>query len=328
MENALQTIASLTTRASQLTAELAAVRQEMEDICHAAELGQAESTERLRLAAKEAERLACEAAGNLTRAKDANTMLMDAFMQSQAHERESERRQKLQVQFMAMAAHELRSPLTPLMTSAEMLVLAHNDTVMLSRLELIIKRQVQQLERLINDLLDGSRIATGKLHVTMHAVDLRPIIEEAVTNVSAAVTSRNQRLARYFYEEGPLCVNGDASRLTQVFYNLLENASKYTPKEGNIDLYVLRLGELWVIMIKDTGIGMAKDTLPHIFDLYSQDTRAIARHKGGLGIGLAMVRDIVSSHGGTVVGHSDGPDMGSTFTVNLPVSEDETCVDG
>lgn len=251
---------------------------------------------------------------------EANEKLVVAAMAAQDLEAHADAAHRRQITFLATVAHELRNPLTPILQAAEMLHLPRTDDPRLARLQGVIKRQVAHMARLIDDLLDGSRISTGKFRLQRSTVELADILGMAIETSRPAMDKRGQQLSMEPLP-APLCVHGDPVRLAQVFSNLLDNASKYTQKGGHIRL-AATLGDRSVtITVADDGIGIPAEALSHIFDLFVQDERAVAAHGGGLGIGLAVVRELVEAHGGTVVGRSAGTDRGSEFLVTLPLSD-------
>ncbi|MHB1678537.1 MAG: diguanylate cyclase domain-containing protein [Sulfuriferula sp.] len=248
---------------------------------------------------------------------EANERLVIAAMSAQelaAHAEEARRRQ---IKFMAMVAHELQSPLTPIRTAAELLKQARTDELLLVRLEVVIKRQVAHMSRLVDDLLDESRVITGKFRLECSAVEIADILGVAVETCEAAISKKHQHLITHL-PPGPLNVYGDPVRLTQIFCNLLDNASQYTTDGGEITLMAVLHDHTVAITVADNGIGIAAEVLPKIFDLFVQDERAPTLHARGLGIGLAVVYDLVEAHGGTIVARSPGANLGSEFVVTLP----------
>jgi len=246
-----------------------------------------------------------------------NERLVIAAVQAQRQVDSQEKARELQVRFLAMVAHELRNPLMPIRTAAELLLRARGDEAMIQRLQGVIKRQVAQMSRLVDDLLDASRITSGKFRLERVTVDLAAILATARDACQPAIESRLQRLA-WDVPCGPIKVDGDAVRLAQVFSNLLDNASKYTPRGGHIRVAASVTDATIDVEVSDEGRGIAASAMPHIFDLFAQDPRTLAFGNGGLGIGLAVVREVVDAHGGSIVAHSAGVDRGSVFTVRLP----------
>lgn len=225
--------------------------------------------------------------------------------------------------FLAMLAHELRNPLAPLVTSIDLLrrrVLDAHD----SRAQLdVMARQVNQLTRLVDDLLDVSRVSRGRIELRRQRLDLGDVLRDAVHSTQPLLDARRHAV-RVMLPEGPLSVDGDPVRLTQVFANLLHNAAKYTDPDGNVDISVERAADAVLVHVRDTGIGIVPELLPRVFDLFTQAPVSLARAQGGLGIGLTLVRNLVELHGGSVSAQSAGAGQGSTFTVCLPLATANT----
>jgi len=251
--------------------------------------------------------------------REANEQLVVAALSSQELEADAELAHGKQIKFLAMAAHELRNPLLPLRLAAQMMTRAHTDDQLLVRLQATINGQVTHMARLIGDLLDGSRISTGKFRLERSTVDLSGVIELAIETCQPAMDVRRHQFSRVG-APGPLMLHADAVRLVQVFSNLLENAAKYTPEDGTISLNAKVQDDAVTVTVSDNGIGITAQALPHVFDLFVQDEHATAHNQGGLGIGLAVVRELVEAHGGTVVAASAGPGLGSQFVVTLPLA--------
>jgi len=248
--------------------------------------------------------------------REANEQLLLAALGAQALQAAAEQAQRQQTHFLAVLAHELRNPLAPIRTAAALLPRVGSEE--LPRMQAIIERQVAHMARLVGDLLDVSRVNTGKLRLERRPMDLAVIIDEAVDACRPAMATRLQRFDVQI-PAGALAVHGDADRLAQVFSNLLDNASKYTPVGGAIGLLLRVAEETVVIAVSDSGIGITDEALPHVFDPFVQDTHAIGFNGAGLGIGLTVVRELVEAHGGTVVATSAGTGLGSRFTVTLPL---------
>jgi len=255
--------------------------------------------------------------------RDANEQLVLSSLAAQEAQELATQAQRRQVKFLAMVAHELRNPLAPIRSAAELLNWARSNEQQHEKLQEIIKRQLTHMARIIDDLLDGSRVDSGKFHLECSAVDLIGILEVAIDSCIPAMDAKLQHL-RVQLPHGPLVVNGDPVRLDQIFRNLLDNATKYTHKGGGIALTAVVIHQAVVLTVSDNGIGIAAEALQRVFDLFVQDPRAIAVHGGGLGIGLAVVRELVEAHGGSVVASSSGHDLGSEFVVTLPVVADES----
>ena len=222
-----------------------------------------------------------------------------------------------QIKILATVAHELRNPLMPLRTVAELLRSGRSDQTMLDRLQVIILRQVGYMARLVDDLLDGARAGTGKFRLERTRVDMNAIIRQAIDTCRPAMEERNQRLAVTMQRQ-VFPVDGDPLRLSQVVVNLLDNATKYTPEGGHIGLVATESADALTLSITDDGIGITPAALPRIFDLFVQEPHARSHHGSGLGIGLAIVHELTAAHGGTIVAHSAGRNLGSEFVVTLP----------
>lgn len=252
--------------------------------------------------------------------REANQRLVISSLIAKESESEAKRAQQQQMKFMAMVAHELRNPLAPLCLATEMLIHRDpSDEITTDRLAVIITSQVARMTRLIDDLLDGSRLSTGKLRLELGQVDLVAILDQVTQACRPAMEARNQHFSVDLMR-GPLNVRGDPIRLAQVFNNLLDNASKYTPESGAIALGMTASKQGVAISVRDNGLGIAPEMLPKIFDLFVQDAHTLPHSSGGLGIGLAVVRELVEGHGGTVVGDSAGRNLGSEFVVTLPLA--------
>ena len=226
-------------------------------------------------------------------------------------------------EFLAMLAHELRNPLAPIRNAVQLLRQAGTDDALLQRQRDIIDRQVTHMARLLDDLLDVSRIVHGKIELDRQPLRLADVISHAIEIAMPLIESRGHG----FFLVPPaddLYVEADPHRLAQVMGNLLANAAKYTNEQGRIWLEVARDGDEAVVSVRDSGIGIAPEMLPRIFDLFSQADQSLARSQGGLGIGLTMVRNLVKMHGGRVVARSDGAGQGSEFTVYLPALPQDT----
>jgi PAS domain S-box-containing protein len=222
-------------------------------------------------------------------------------------------------EFLAMLGHELRNPLSPIVTALQLMRLRGDVTTQRERQ--VIERQVAHLTRLVDDLLDVSRIARGKVDLKVEIVDLGEVVARAVETASPLLEERLHRL-HVDVVRGAALVHGDAARLTQVFSNLLTNAAKYTPQGGRIDVLASTSGSEVTVTVRDTGIGMGPDVLPHVFDAFAQGPQRLDRAQGGLGLGLTIVRSFVERHGGTVTARSEGPGKGSEFVVRLPLSSE------
>ncbi len=221
-------------------------------------------------------------------------------------------------QFLATLAHELRNPLSPISNALQLWPDVEGDKQELDQLRTVMERQVQQLIRLIDDLMDVSRISRGKITLRRQPVELRALIAGAIEAVRPMVDACDHRLSVTAAEE-PIMIHGDAARLTQVFSNILNNAAKYTSPHGAIWVSTEREGDQAVIRVRDNGRGIPPELLHEIFEAFRQVETALDRSHGGLGIGLTLAKQLVELHGGTIEAHSEGPDKGSEFVVRLPV---------
>ena len=224
-------------------------------------------------------------------------------------------------EFIAVLGHELRNPLAPIRTAAEVLRRTSAGDEATAEMCRMLQRQVQQMARLIDDLLDVSRITSGKIRFRREHVDLAQVVKRAIEASAPAFAQRRHRL-RVELPPGPMTVDGDAARLLQMVANLLDNAAKYTPEGGDIRLSAACRESAFELRVEDSGIGIASEMLPGIFDLFVQATRSGTDAQEGLGIGLALVRTIAEHHGGSVVASSEGPGKGSAFVVRLPATDE------
>ena len=223
-------------------------------------------------------------------------------------------------QFLAAVAHEFRSPLAVLTNVAHILRTPQVDAVAQQRAVDALGRQTTHMVRLVEDLLDVSRVSRGEVSIRREAVDLQTVFSRAVEMGLTLVEARKHHLVVAPFTE-PLWVNGDPTRLVQVVSNLLTNAAKYTPEGGNIWLSAAREDGLAVVRVRDNGVGIPKEMLSRVFDLFTQIESAEGSRIGGLGIGLTLVRRLVELHGGTVHVTSVGPSHGSEFVVRLPAQQ-------
>lgn len=249
--------------------------------------------------------------------REANQQLVIAALNAQELQAASEQAQRRQTEFLAVLAHELRTPLTPIRIAATMMGETRRDS--LPRMQAVIEKQVVHMSRLVSDLLDLSRVNTGKLRLESQLLDMAGIIDQAIGACQPAMDTRLQHLG-ICVPAGPLWVDGDPVRLAQILINLLDNASKYTPQGGEIELSAGIEAATLAISISDSGIGITAEALPNIFEPFVQDTQATGFNRDGLGIGLTVVRELVTAHGGTVVASSNGSGQGSTFLVTLPLT--------
>lgn len=221
-------------------------------------------------------------------------------------------------EFLATLAHELRNPLAPLRTTLELLAYPHLEPGALGRLQDVMRRQVDHMVRLVDDLMEVSRVTRGKVDLRMQPVRIDAVIAEAIDFSRPQIEAAGHSLALHPASEA-LMVNGDAVRLTQVFSNLLNNAAKYTPRGGRIDITVRRAQESVVVDVRDNGVGLPAEMLKAVFEMFVQVSETSKAAQGGLGIGLTLVQSLVHLHGGSVLAHSPGVGHGTTFTVRLPL---------
>ena len=220
-------------------------------------------------------------------------------------------------EFLAMLGHELRNPLAPITNAVQLLRLQKNGDHRQQQAFSIIERQVAQLTRLVDDLLEVSRITTGTIHLQRQRTALNGIVECAVETVRPLINQRRHSVT-VSQSKRPIWLYADAARLEQVLVNLLNNAAKYTADGGQIGLFVEQAGAEAVVRVRDNGVGIAPELLPHIFDLFTQAERSLDRAQGGLGIGLCLVQRLVEMHGGQVAATSE-LGRGSEFVLRLPV---------
>jgi signal transduction histidine kinase/ActR/RegA family two-component response regulator len=220
-------------------------------------------------------------------------------------------------EFLAMLAHELRNPLAPISAAAQLLKLVQLDEARVRQTSDIIARQVDHMTRLVDDLLDVSRVTRGLVTLETEPLDMKRIVSDAVEQVAPLINTRRHHLSLQL-PDAAVHVKGDQKRLVQVIANLLNNSSKYTPEGGNIVLCVELEDSQVVLSVADNGIGMEPELVSRVFDLFAQAERTSDRSQGGLGLGLALVRSLVGLHGGSVQAYSKGQGEGSRFTVRLP----------
>jgi PAS domain S-box-containing protein len=222
-------------------------------------------------------------------------------------------------EFLATLAHELRNPLAPIRNALNILRHSDGDLNRLHPVRDMMERQVEQLVRLVDDLMDVSRISSGKIALRLDRLELAAVIQSALETSRPLIDAAKQELYVTLPSE-PLYVIGDQTRLAQVVSNLLNNSAKYTPDGGQILLTVLRNDEQAEIRVRDNGMGIRAEMLPKIFEMFTQADRTLQRAQGGLGIGLTLVNRLVKMHGGTIQAQSKGPGQGSEFTVRLPLA--------
>jgi len=230
--------------------------------------------------------------------------------------RESDRRKD---EFLAMLAHELRNPLAPIRNAVEILKATGGSSTHEQHARAVIERQIQHMSRLVDDLLDVSRITQGKVALRRETVALAKVVSNAVEATRSLMDARRQHLTVSTGPD-PILVNADLTRLIQVLVNLLDNASKFTPEGGQIWIEARSRDGLAVLSVRDDGAGLPADLVPHVFELFRQADRSLDRTRGGLGIGLTIVRSLVELHDGTVQAASAGPGLGSEFQIALPLA--------
>lgn len=248
--------------------------------------------------------------------REANEQLVIAALSAQDLQVAAEQALEQQRNVLSKVAHELRNPLTPISMIAGRLVRVPREE--LPRMQLLIEGQVQQMSRLVEDLLDIARATTGKFRLNFQVAYMADIINEAIEICTPVMLAHGLNFSSELLESR-LAVNGDPVRLTQILGNLLGNAAKYTPKGGTVTLAVFVEANLLEICIRDSGIGITSKALPFIFEPFVQDVHAVGFNGAGLGIGLTVVRELVEAHGGTVTGMSAGEGKGSEFVVKIPL---------
>jgi len=226
-----------------------------------------------------------------------------------------------QGEFLATLAHELRNPLGVIRTSVELLQREQGATPAGRREHARIGRQVRRMTRLVDDLLDGYRIRSGQLRLQRQRIDLRAVVSNAVDTLESEISERHQRLT-VTLPPSAVWLQADPWRLEQVFVNLLGNSSRYTDAQGELAVLMHVRDDQIVVRFRDSGVGIAADALPHVFDPFVQANPEAPRSRAGLGIGLALVRSLVALHGGRVTAASAGVGLGSEFTVRLPQEAD------
>lgn len=248
--------------------------------------------------------------------KRAEELLRSALLSERAARAEAESATRLKDEFLATVSHELRTPLSAILGWSAMLRTSKFDQSAIDRALETIERNARAQAQIIEDLLDVSRIVTGRLHLDLRPVDPGVVIETAIDSVRPAAEAKSIQINSLLDYVGPLMC--DPARLQQVMWNLLSNAVKFTPTGGSVTISQRRIGSHILIGVSDTGQGLSAEFLPFIFDRFRQADGSITRRHGGLGLGLAIVRHFVEMHGGTVRAESPGAGLGTTFTVELP----------
>ncbi|HEX8557548.1 MAG TPA: ATP-binding protein [Pyrinomonadaceae bacterium] len=253
---------------------------------------------------------------NITERVRAEREREEMLGREQAARRRAEEANRLKDEFLATVSHELRTPLTAITGWAHMLEKGAHDEGTLRHALAVIRRNAEQQRQIVEDILDVSRIVTGKLRLESERVELATVVRAALDTVGPAAEARGVRL-RSTFDHGA-AVLGDPARLQQVVWNLLSNAVKFTPAGGEVRLEVSRLPAHVIVEVGDTGHGIAAEFLPHVFDRFRQADGSTTRRHGGLGLGLSIVRHLVEAHGGSVHASSEGVGRGATFTIELP----------
>jgi signal transduction histidine kinase/ActR/RegA family two-component response regulator len=228
-----------------------------------------------------------------------------------------------QTEFLSMLAHELRNPLQPMAMASDLLASHTGLHPTIAKVHAVYSRQITHMVRLVDDLLDASRVSSGKIALQLAPVLLSDVIDDAVETGLPGIERRHQHL-QVRLPAMPLVVEGDLIRLAQVFSNVLINASKFTHEYGHISITAQRVGDTAEVCVSDDGAGIAVELQPFIFDLFTQGYRSLERAQGGLGIGLSLVRSLTQLHGGTARVVSEGAGKGSTFIITLPLSKPAT----
>jgi signal transduction histidine kinase/ActR/RegA family two-component response regulator len=251
--------------------------------------------------------------------RDVNERLVVATMQAQAMTEEAERANRIKDEFLATVSHELRTPLNAVLGWARMLAAKQVEGDRAAQALATVERNATLLARIIEDLLDVSRTSMGTLQVTFQPVNAVEVASAALDSVASLADERSIQIHLSSDASADNVVSGDATRLQQVIWNLLANAVKFTPEGGRVALLVHRVGADVEIAVSDTGQGLSQEFLPHVFDRFRQAHGGTGRRHSGLGLGLAIARQIVEQHGGTVRAESPGLGKGSTFTIRLPL---------
>jgi PAS domain S-box-containing protein len=258
-------------------------------------------------------------ARDITEHKRADAERQQLLARARAAQAAAERANRMKDEFLATLSHELRTPLTAIIGWSEMLANPKLDPTTFQQAVEVIRRNARMQVKMIEDLLDISRIVTGKLQLSVRPVDLGTIIITAVEGLRPAADAKEIRLDLQL-DSAPWQVSGDPDRLQQVAWNLVSNAVKFTPRGGRVQVRLARVESHVEMTVSDTGRGIAPEFLPHVFDRFRQADATTTRGHGGLGLGLAIVRQLVELHGGTVRADSAGEDLGASFTVSLPLA--------
>jgi signal transduction histidine kinase/ActR/RegA family two-component response regulator len=254
---------------------------------------------------------------DITPRKQVEEARQELLAQEQAARVEAEATARAKDEFLAVISHELRTPLSAMLGWAEVLRSRQPGDSVYERALATIERNAERQSQLIEDLLDTTRILSGKLRIEVQPLYLDVLLEESLDVVRPTAEARDIELSAAL-DTAPDLIMGDANRLQQVFWNLLSNAIKFTEPGGRVEVRLERDGGEVRVIVRDTGKGITSDFLPHVFDLFRQADSSSARRQGGLGLGLALARRLVEMHGGTIRADSPGEGMGATFTISLP----------
>jgi signal transduction histidine kinase len=246
-----------------------------------------------------------------------NAALLERSIRYSIARKRTEEALRRKDEFLAMLSHELRNPLAPIHTALHILEMPQSGTDRAEHAKQVIKRQVEHLTRLVDDLLDVSRIMHGRIELRKQPLDVEDVLKHAIETAQPIIDARGHHLNVTPPQE-QILVEGDPVRLSQAISNLLMNAAKYTERAGQIWITANREGDDAVVRVRDSGVGIDPDLLPYIFELFIQDERSLARSQGGLGVGLTLVKRLVELHGGTVTASSAGRGKGSEFIVRVP----------
>jgi signal transduction histidine kinase/ActR/RegA family two-component response regulator len=271
------------------------------------------------VAQKEATRAVSALEQVMLQLREANERLVVATVRAQTMTEAAESANRLKDEFLATVSHELRTPLNAVLGWARMLTSRQLSRERAAHASETIERNASALAQIIDDLLDVSRIVAGTLRLVHFPVDLAATAQAALDDVRPLAAAKNIQLQFSPDASSTEVVSGDAGRLQQVFVNLLSNAIKFTPENGRVHVSIKRAGSNLEVAVEDTGEGISPDFLPHVFDRFRQADSGTTRRQTGLGLGLAIVRQLVELHGGTVRADSSGPGKGATFTVRLPI---------
>jgi signal transduction histidine kinase len=283
-----------------------------------------EETSTLREEVVHAREEAVQARGQLetliAQVREANARLVVASVEAQTSSEGAQRANHLKDEFLATVSHELRTPLNAILGWAHMLVSGQLSTDRAAHAVKIVERNAVFLARMIEDLLDVSRIVSGTIQLVPRPIDLVVVAQAALEAVRPLAATKNVRLALSSGSAATAWISGDADRLQQVVWNVVANAIKFTPEGGRVDVFIEASTDHVLVRVADTGQGISPDFLPHVFDRFRQGEAATTGRDGGLGLGLAIVQQLVALHGGTVHAASPGLGGGATFTIRLPIA--------